>query len=105
MSKEPNIVRYTRKPLTNEQRAELDKLADLPDDQIDLSDMPEVPDSFFENATQGMMYRALKQQTTLRLDADVLDWFKRHAKGGKGYQTDINTALREYIAAKEKKAG
>jgi len=50
------------------------------------------------------MYRPAKQQTTLRLDADILDWFKRHAKNGKGYQTDINKALRAYVVAQEKKA-
>jgi uncharacterized protein (DUF4415 family) len=102
---EPKIVRYDRKPLTAEQIARLDAVADVPDDQIDFSDIPEAPASFFENAAQGMMYRALKQQTTLRLDVDVLEWFKRHAENGRGYQTDINRALREYIAAKEKKTG
>jgi uncharacterized protein (DUF4415 family) len=102
---EPKIVRYKRRPLTAEQVGRLKAVADLPDDQIDFSDIPEAPDSFFENAERGMMYRLLKQQTTLRLDADILDWFKRHAKDGKGYQTDINKALREYIAGKTKKAG
>ena len=37
----------------------------------------------------------VKQQTTLRLDADVADWFKERDPGGRGYQTDINRALRE----------
>jgi uncharacterized protein (DUF4415 family) len=50
------------------------------------------------------MYRVLKEQLTIRLDADVLDWFKRHAKNGKGYQTDINKALRAYVQAQEKRA-
>jgi uncharacterized protein (DUF4415 family) len=50
------------------------------------------------------MYRLMKRQTTLRLDADVLDWFKRHAKDGKGYQTDINKALRAYVMAQERRA-
>jgi len=35
---------------------------------------------------------------------DILDWFKRHAKDGKGYQTDINKALRAHVLAQEKKA-
>ena len=102
---EGKTVRYVRKPLTEEQIAELKALAARPDSEIDFSDIPPLTDEFFENAVQGMMYRRLhKQQTTLRLDADILDWFKRHAKNGKGYQTDINKALRAYVVAQEKKA-
>ena len=76
----------------------------MTDSEIDYSDIPELEDDYFKNAKQGMMYRLLKQQTTIRLDADILDWFKRHAKNGKGYQTDINKALRAYVVAQEKKA-
>jgi uncharacterized protein (DUF4415 family) len=105
MSKtDEKIVRYTRKLLTPEQVAELQALADKPDSEIDLSDIPELDDEFFKNAKQGVMYRMMKQQTTLRLDADILDWFKRHAKNGKGYQTDINKALRAYVEAQERKS-
>ena len=102
---EEKIVRYTRRPLTPEQIAELEALAKKPDSEIDFSDIPELGDEFFKNAKRGTMYRALKRQTTLRLDADVIEWFKRHAPDGKGYQTDINRALREYIESHEKKAG
>ena len=50
------------------------------------------------------MYRADEAADhASRLDADILDWFKRHAKNGKGYQTDINKALRAYVAAQEKR--
>lgn len=100
------IVRYTRKPLTEEQIAELKALSEMPDSEIDFSDIPELTDEFFENAVQGLSYRRMhKQQTTLRLDMDILDWFKRHAKDGKGYQTDINKALRAHMVAEDKKAG
>lgn len=101
---EGKTVRYVRKPLTEEQIAELKALTNPPDGEIDYSDIPPLTGEFFKNAKQGMMYRLTKQQTTLRLDADILDWFKRHAKNGKGYQTDINKALRAYVAAQEKKA-
>ena len=100
---EGKTVRYVRKPLTEEQIAELKALTNRPDGEIDYSDIPPLTDEFFKNAKQGMMYRLTKQQTTLRLDADILDWFKRHAKNGKGYQTDINKALRAYVMAQEKK--
>ncbi|QDZ13349.1 BrnA antitoxin family protein [Devosia ginsengisoli] len=98
------MVRYTRKPLTQEQIDRLKALSERPDSEIDYSDIPPLTDEFFKNAKQGMMYRLVKQQTTLRLDADILDWFKRHAKNGKGYQTDINKALRAYVVAQDKKA-
>jgi len=51
------------------------------------------------------MYRAVKHQVTLRNDADVIDWFRRQAPEGKGYQTDMNRVLREYVTAQTKKAG
>ena len=62
------------------------------DKDIDFSDIPEILD--WSGAVQGKLYRPVKRHVTLRLDADVLEWFKRrHAK----YQTAINTALRRYI--------
>ena len=77
-----------------EQRAELAALAALPDEAIDTTDIPEVRD--WSGAKRGVFYRPVKQQLTLRLDADVIDWFRKQAKG-KGYQTDMNRALREYV--------
>ena len=45
----------------------------------------------------GMFYRPIKRQLTLRIDADIVEWFKERALDGKGYQTSINRALREYV--------
>ena len=81
--------------LTDQQRAELDALVELPENQIDTTDVPEVLD--WTHARRADLYRPIKQQITLRLDADVVAWFKEQAPGGRGYQTDINRALREYI--------
>lgn len=81
--------------LTDEQKAELEALAALPEEQIKTDDMPEVRD--WGGAKRGMFYRPLKQQITLRLDADLIDWFKRHHPPDEGYQTTINQALREYV--------
>ena len=39
----------------------------------------------------------MKQQITLRIDADVIAWFKARAEGDRGYQTDINRALRRHV--------
>lgn len=84
--------------LTPEEQAALDALRDLPDEEIDTSDMPEVLD--WSGAVRGALYRPVKKTTTIRLDADVLAWFKTHG-GERGYQTRINRALREYISRHE----
>ena len=90
--------------LTDEQREELRRIAEMPDDEIDLSDIPEKLD--WSKAERGKFYRPVKQQLTLRLDADVIHWFKTQAKGGKrGYQTRINQALRDYVKDRSRKAG
>jgi len=80
--------------------AEAERLAGMADDTIDLTDMPERID--WSGAERGRFYRPVKQQLTLRLDADVVHWFKTHALGG-GYQTRINQALRDYVEEHRKK--
>ncbi len=49
-------------------------------------------------AVPGRSHTNPESALTLRLDADVLAWFKAHG-GERGYQTRINRALREYVAA------
>ncbi len=85
----------TSKRMTPDQRAELKALAALPDRAIDTSDAPELLD--WSGAKRGLFYRPVKQQLTLRLDADVVAWFKSHTRSNEGYQTRINRALREYV--------
>ncbi len=80
--------------LTGPQKAELEALAALPDDQINTQAIPEQRD--WSDAQRGVFFRPVKQQITLRLDADLIFWFKTRI--GDGYQTSINNALREYIA-------
>jgi len=91
--------------LTARQRAELEALADLADDRIDTSDIPEVRD--WSGARRGLFYRPVKKQLTLRVDADVIAWFKSRAPKGRGYQTQMNVALRDYVRrqARLRKAG
>lgn len=48
-------------------------------------------DAKLRNLKIGDLYRPLKKPVTLRLDADVIAWFK---KDGRRYQTRINAALR-----------
>ena len=89
MKKDPSIS-----GLSDEQRAEIDALARLPDERIDTSDIPEILD--WSGAKRGLLYRPIKRQITLRLDADVVAWFKANAPNGRGYQTEINRVLREH---------
>jgi len=90
----------SKRPLSSEELAELQRLASLPDDTIDTSDIPEAPAEHWAHARRGDLYRPLKQPVTIRLDADVLAWFREHATGG--YQTEINRVLRQHVANAEK---
>ena len=81
--------------LTPSQAMELAALADMPDEEINTSDIPEILD--WSDARRGVFYRPMKKQITLRLDADVVAWFKSRTPSGRGYQTDINNALREHV--------
>lgn len=68
------------------------------DKDIDTSDIPEVTPEQFANAIvrKGLKPVTRKKQVTLRIDEDVLEWFKQQ---GSGYQTHINELLREYMKA------
>lgn len=81
-------------PLTKAQKAELKALSDMPDSAIDYSDIPPLDDAFWKNAVQNPFYKPTKTSTTVRIDSDVLAWFKGQ---GKGYQTKINTILRQVM--------
>jgi uncharacterized protein (DUF4415 family) len=68
------------------------------DADIDLSDIPEMTAEDFARGVVrwGLAANQPKELITLRLDADVLKWFRSH---GKGYQTRINLLLRSYMDA------
>lgn len=104
------IVRYELDPenppeLTKAQKAEIAELKSRPESNIDFSDIPGLTETFWKNAVRNPYYRPRKQQLTLRLDADLVAWFKQHTERGRGYQTGINNALRDYVEQQEKKAG
>ena len=77
-------------PISDKQRRELRRLAAKPDSQIDLSAAPEAIPPAGEIQI-GRFYRPIKQLVTLRVDADVLAWFRGR---GKMYQTYMNSVLR-----------
>lgn len=71
---------------------EIEVLKVMTDDEIDTSDIPEIVN--WDNAVVGEFYRPIKKSITIRLDSDVVEWFK--SQNGK-YQSNINKALREYM--------
>ncbi len=88
-----------KKRITKISRAELEKMEDRsrPDAPIG----PSLGKAFWKNA-QVVYPEGPKAQVTVRVDGDVLRWFKAQ---GRGYQTRINAVLRSYYeASKGKKA-
>ncbi|WP_291845265.1 BrnA antitoxin family protein [Maricaulis sp.] len=77
----------------------LRELAAIPDDEIDFSDIPELDEAWFAEAV--VWTPPTKKQITLRLDDDIIAFFK---ESGKGYQTRMNAVLRAFVDAKKKRA-
>ena len=77
-------------------KSDLKKLDALKDEDIDYSDIPELDDSFFTRALVELPHP--KDTVTLRLDHDVITWFKQK---GRGYQTRMNAVLKSYMKAHE----
>jgi uncharacterized protein (DUF4415 family) len=84
-------------PLSKEQKA---RLAALKDRKIDFSDIPEAKPGDFQFTARGAFYKPRKDSITLRVDADVLAWFKSK---GPGYQTLINALLRDVMLKEQKR--
>jgi len=86
-----------RRPLTDEQKEQLKALIAMPDEQIDLSDIPELTEEFWKNAGLfSEVFKPRKQLVSLRIDADVLAWLR---KTGPGYQSRVNEVLRRHMLA------
>ncbi len=69
-----------------------ERIAAMSEYDIDTDDIPEVLD--WSDAVRGKFYRPIKEQVTLRIDADVIAWFRQNEDK---YQTAINAALREHV--------
>ena len=78
--------------MTPARKRRLARLAARPDSEIDFSEIPPLQETFWENAVRNPFYRPVKQQLTVRLDADVVAWLRRQCKG---YQTRLNNVLRK----------
>jgi len=66
----------------------------MPESSIDLTELPPLHDGFF--ATARLLMPRAKTPVNLRLDEDVIAWFRRQ---GRGYQSRINAVLRAYVDA------
>ena len=75
---------------------DLKRLDAMKDEDIDFSDIPEITPEMFAHAVVRRNFKPIprKKQLTLRVDSDVVDWYK---KQGRGYQTRINSLLRAYM--------
>ena len=82
----------TKRPVTSKKR--LKELAAKPDSEIDYSDIPELGPEFWKKAE--LVRPTPKEAISLRIDADVLAWFRRQ---GKGYQSLMNAVLKSYCEA------
>jgi uncharacterized protein (DUF4415 family) len=106
----PKIARYefdpaNPPPLTEAQKAEIAALKSRSEADVDTTDIPELTEEFWRNAVRNPYFKPIKQQLTLRLDSDLVAWFKRRAPDGRGYQSAINKALREYVTKQDRKTG
>lgn len=103
MKKGRVVVRYDElaaAPLTAGEEAELARLAASRGAEVDTSDIPLLDERFWTNAVTNPFYRPVKQQLTVRVDADVIAWLRA---GGDGYQTRLNAILRKAMV--EERAG
>ena len=87
------MPRLTRDDLTPAEQQEYD---DIRDEDIDLTDMHELDDSFFENAQ--VQSPGPKKSIHMRVDADIFDHFKAQ---GAGHLTRMHKVLRAYVDAQK----
>jgi uncharacterized protein (DUF4415 family) len=78
------------KPLSRKQKAVLKRLREMPDSEIDYSDIPALTDEQLAE-----FRRPAKVLVAARLDRDVVDWLKQY---GEGYSTRINDILRAVMS-------
>jgi uncharacterized protein (DUF4415 family) len=71
------------------ERDQLTELAALPDEEMDLQDIPEAPAEHWRHALRGVV----------RLDRDVLKWFREQV--GRDYLAEINRVFRPYVSRKK----
>ena len=97
------ITVYTKKELASQpDRSDWKRADAMSDEELTanaLSDPDSTPtdspwDPKFAMTISDLLEKRRKRQVTLRLDQDIVDWFKMQ---GKGYQTLMNEALKTFV--------
>lgn len=102
MSKQERIVRYTAEELAEKRRrgetmSNWDKVDALTEEELEASiDFEEEGEIIWDTDYEGFPPVAVKKQVTLRLDPEIIDFFREQ---GPGYQTRMNAVLRSYVEA------
>jgi uncharacterized protein (DUF4415 family) len=91
----------SKSTISKKSQTDWERLEAQEEEDIDLSDIPELTPEMFAKAVvkRGLKTKENKSQLTIRVDRDVLAWFKLQ---GRGYQTRINSLLRAYMEANVK---
>lgn len=75
-------------------KTDWEQLAKMPDEEIDYSDIPPLPETFFKRAR--VWHPESKVKVTVEVDSDILEWFKTEDAD---WQARMETALRLYVEA------
>lgn len=89
----------SKKYISKDSHTDWERIKKMQDEDIDLSDTPEVSDNMFSNAVLRLGGRNVpkgKVRINILLDADIVAYYKTMS-GGKGYQTLINETLKHSI--------
>jgi uncharacterized protein (DUF4415 family) len=91
-----------KEAILNKSLTDWDRVDALTDEEIDFSDSPEISPEMFAKAVvrRGLKSKSKKVKLTLRVDSDVVTWFKEQ---GQGYQSRINALLRAYMEAHQRR--
>ncbi len=89
-------LNMSNKPTSGNSETDWQRIDAMTDEDIDLSDCPEVTPEQFASSIVRRVPIAQNKVEVIRIDSDVLEWFKSR---GRGYQTQINTLLRAYMEA------
>ena len=96
-------IKSSSPKFTEQQKADLDALRDMPDEEINYSDIPETVD--WSAGQRSAFYQPVKRETVLTLDRFVIDWFKSNTPDGQDYHETVNLALLEHIKRMRHTAG
>jgi uncharacterized protein (DUF4415 family) len=108
MTEQEHIVRYTAEELTEKRRngeslSDWERVRNMTEEELEASiDYAEEGNIDWDTIYEGFPPVAVKKQITLRLDPEIIDFFRQQ---GPGYQTRMNQVLRSYVEAQGEKAG